>query len=133
VMTPDPATLPGEMTINDVVLYFRDQATHRSYPVVGENRHLLGMVSRSDALRWQVEGEFRNTPLAEAISDASQPFSYPQSPIGEVADLMVETGVGRIPIIDGNTHEVVGILSRHDLLKARSNGRKAELDRRKGG
>jgi len=33
---------------------------------------------------------------------------------------MVETGIGRIPILDQADETVVGILSRHDLLKARS-------------
>ena len=74
--------------------------THRSYPVVDDGGRLLGLVSRSDALRWQVEGDLREASLAEALSDASQPFAYPHSPIGEVADLMVETGIGRIPIVD---------------------------------
>lgn len=132
VMTADPDTLPGDMPIREAVRYFHDRATHRSYPVVDGNARLLGMVSRTDALRWQVEDEHRETSLAEAISDASQPFSYRQSPIGEVADLMIETGIGRIPIVEPGTHAVIGILSRHDLLKARSTGRTAERDRQKG-
>jgi CBS domain-containing protein len=46
-----------------------------------------------------------------------------------VADIMVETGIGRIPIIDEENGKVVGILSRHDLLKVRSARKRAELDR----
>jgi CIC family chloride channel protein len=133
VMTGDPATLPGTMSIRDAVAFFSNSAAHRSYPVVDSGNRLLDLVSRSDALRWQVEGELRQTPLAEALSDASQPFAYRHSPIGEVADLMVETGIGRIPIVDAETRVVVGILSRHDLLKARSSRSQAELERRKGG
>jgi CBS domain-containing protein len=60
------------------------------------------------------------------LSDASQPVAYPDTPIGDVADLMVDTGVGRIPIVERETQRVVGILSRHDLLKARSVRRKVE-------
>ena len=120
------------MSIREAVDYFRHTAVHRSYPVIDEKGRLLALVSRSDALRWQVEGDTRETSLAEALSDASQPFAYPHSPIGEVADLMVETGVGRIPIVDADTAQVVGILSRHDLLKARGAGRRAELDRHRG-
>ena len=57
-----------------------------------------------------------------------QPVAYSNTPIGAVADLMVETGVGRIPIVslDGR---VIGILSRQDLLKARSIRRRQELER----
>lgn len=133
VMTRDPETLPGDMPIGDVVAFFADHATHRSYPVVGKGDRLLGLVSRSDALRWQVDRSQLDTPLAEILSDASQPMAYRHSPIGEVADLMVETGIGRVPIVDPDSGAVVGILSRHDLLKARGARRRAEFDRERGG
>ena len=42
---------------------------------------------------------------------------------------MVETGIGRIPIVAPEDGRVVGILSRHDLLKARSMRRRAEHER----
>lgn len=129
VMTGHPDTLPGDMSVRETVDYFSDAATHRSYPVIDAEGRLLALVSRSDALRWQVEGELREASLADVLSDVSQPFAYPHSPIGEVADLMVETGVGRIPIVDPDTAQVVGILSRHDLLKARGTGRRAEHER----
>lgn len=129
VMTPDPAMLSGDMTIKDAVAYFGEGATHRTYPVVDVGGRLLAMVSRADALRWRVEGELPDTSLAEALSDSSQPTAYLHSPIGEVADLMVESGVGRIPIVEVGTNRVVGILSRHDLLKVRSARKRAEIDR----
>ena len=129
VMTPDPAVLSGDMTIKDAVAYFGEGATHRTYPVVDVGGRLLAMVSRADALRWRVEGELPDTSLAEALSDSSQPTAYLHSPIGEVADLMVESGVGRIPIVEVGTNRVVGILSRHDLLKVRSARKRAEIDR----
>jgi CBS domain-containing protein len=133
VMTRDPETLPGDMPIRDVVAFFADHATHRSYPVVDKDDRLLGLVSRSDALRWQVEGGQLDIPLADTLSDASQPMAYRHSPIGEVADLMVETGIGRVPIVDPAGGKVVGILSRHDLLKARGERRRAEFERARGG
>ena len=129
VMTPDPAVLPGDMTIRDAIAHFSDIAAHRSYPVVGENGRLLGMVSRSDALRWQIEGELADISLADAVSDSSQPVAHPHSPIGAVADLMVESGIGRIPIVEIGTDRVLGILSRHDLLKIRSVRKRSEIDR----
>ena len=129
VMTPAPAMLSGDMTIKDAVAYFGDGATHRTYPVVDVGGRLLAMVSRADALRWRVEGELPDTSLGEALSDSSQPTAYLHSPIGEVDDLMVESGVGRIPIVEVGTNRVVGILSRHDLLKVRSARKRAEIDR----
>ena len=129
IMTPDPATLPGNMTVEAAVSFFSNDAVHRSYPVTDAQGRLLGLVSRSDALRWQIDREKDQTPLVDATSDAAQPVAYPDTPSGVVADLIVESGVGRIPIIEAGTRRVLGILSRQDLLKARSANRAAELGR----
>ncbi len=126
IMTPNPKMLPGSTTIAETIAFFASKARHRSYPVIDEAGQLLGLVSRADALRWQVENGLQDASLAEAVSDASQPYAVPQAPVGIVADLMVETGVGRIPIVDPVSHQVIGILSRHDLLKARRIGVDAE-------
>ncbi|WP_241127225.1 chloride channel protein [Novosphingobium terrae] len=126
IMTHNPQTLRGSMQLREASAFFAQSAKHRSYPVVDEDQRLLGLVSRSDALRWRVEGASGEQTLAEVVSDASQPFARRQSPIGDVADLMVETGIGRIPIVQDDSARVIGILSRHDLLKARSTTRGAE-------
>lgn len=120
LMSRDVDTLPGSMLLTEAVDFFENQATHRSYPVVDADGVLVGMVSRTDALRWQVEGVAAGARLAETLSDASLATAYPETPCGAVADLMVETGVGRIPIVDPASRRVVGLLSRHDLLKARA-------------
>jgi CBS domain-containing protein len=126
IMTHNPQTLSGAMQIREAAAFFAQSARHRSYPVVDGEQHLLGLVSRSDALRWRVEGTPGEQTLAEVVSDASQPFARRRDPIGAVADLMVETGIGRIPILEDDSARVIGILSRHDLLKARSTTRGAE-------
>ncbi|ABQ69505.1 CBS domain containing protein [Rhizorhabdus wittichii RW1] len=129
IMTRDPATLPGTMTIAAAVGFFATEAIHRSYPVVDAQGRLLGLVSRTDALRWQVDRVDDRTPLADAVSDAAQPVAHPDTPSGVVADLIVDSGIGRIPIIDPDTRQVLGILSRQDLLKTRNASRQAEVRR----
>ncbi len=133
VMTSAPRTLEGDLPVGDAVTFFAERATHRSYPVTDASGRLLGLVSRSDALRWQTEGHDPDASLADLVSDASQPSASPETPIGAVADLMVETGIGRVPIVDAGSGRVVGILSRHDLLKARSMRRRDELLRSRAG
>lgn len=129
VMTRDPATLPGSMTIGEAVAFFATEAVHRSYPVVDGEGRLIGLVSRADALRWQMDAEAATIPLAEAVSDAAQPVAYPDTPAGVVADLIIESGIGRIPIVAHGTRRIVGLLSRQDLLKIRSAHRAAETGR----
>ena len=129
IMTRDPATLPGSMSVEAAVAYFATQAAHRSYPVIDPQGRLLGLVSRTDALRWQIDRNRDQTSLADAVSDAAQPVAYPDTPSGVVADLIIESGIGRIPIIDPGSRHVLGILSRQDLLKTRSANRRAEVGR----
>jgi len=125
LMTRDPQTLPGEMAVDDAVRFFSAEAQHRSYPVVDQRGALLGLVSRTDALQWKVT-EQREGKLADALSDASTKFGYPETPCGEVADMMIDSGVGRIPIINHHDRRVIGIISRQDLLKVRSRQKSGE-------
>ncbi|EQB01837.1 chloride channel protein [Sphingobium quisquiliarum P25] len=128
VMTPNPETLPGMMTVAQTVRFFAD-AKHRSYPVVDEAGHLVALVSRSDALRWQTDAAPLDATLAEVLSDISLPVARPEEPIGRIADLMVDNGIGRIPVVDPHTSRLVGILSRQDMLKIRHVHRAAEQAR----
>ncbi|EPR17676.1 chloride channel protein [Sphingobium indicum IP26] len=129
LMTPHPQMLSGGLTIEQTLTFFTTQAEHRSYPVVDAGGRLIGLVSRTDALRWQIDHSLAKTLLSDAISDSTQPVAYPDTPSGVVADLIIETGIGRIPIVDRETRKVLGILSRQDLLKARSTNRLAETGR----
>ncbi len=129
LMTPHPDTLSGTMSITAASTFFADEAKHRSYPVVDADGRLLGLVSRTDALRWRVADPQGDVSLAETLSDVSQPAAHPETPCGLIADMIIETGIGRVPIVEPVTGRVVGILSRHDLLKARSTHRRAETAR----
>ena len=129
LMTENPDTLPGSMTKSEALNFFSGDARHRSYPVVNEEQRLIGLVSRTDALRWQVDPREAETPLSEAISDAAQPVAFADTPSGVVADMIIDSGIGRIPIVERDTHRVIGILSRQDLLKARGAHRQAETGR----
>jgi CIC family chloride channel protein len=119
LMTANPETLPGGMTLSDAARFFAEKANHRSYPVVDSEGRLLGLVSRQDALEWRVAGRGEGR-LADTLSDASTQFAYPETQCGEVADMMVESGVGRVAVVDPKDRKVIGIVSRQDLLKVRS-------------
>ena len=118
-MTPAPECLSGKQSIDETIAFFTKDARHRAYPVLSDDGRLLGLVSRSEVLQWQVSGAPVAASLAETLSDASQPTAFTSTPLGEVADLMVMSGIPRIPILDPQSHKVVGLVSRQDLLKAR--------------
>ena len=77
-------------------------------------------------MRWKQDGRRLGGHLADVLSDASTLVAFPETPCGEVADMMVESGTGRVPIVDPESREVVGILSRQDLLKVRSTQKRGE-------
>jgi chloride channel protein, CIC family len=129
IMTHAPETLPATMTTAQAVTFFAREARHRSYPVVDEEHRLVGIVSRGDALRWQSDAGLDEASLGDTISDAALPVAYPETPAGKVTDLIIETGIGRIPIVERKSRRLVGLLSRQDLLKVRSTSRAAEVGR----
>ncbi|MFK3666760.1 chloride channel protein [Ochrobactrum teleogrylli] len=119
VMTPAPECLSGKQSIDETIAFFTKDARHRAYPVLSDDGRLLSLISRSEVLQWQVSGAPVAASLAETLSDASQPTAFTSTPLGEVADLMVMSGIPRIPILVPQSHKVVGLVSRQDLLKAR--------------
>jgi H+/Cl- antiporter ClcA len=128
LMTRNPKTLPASMAIPDVLRFFAEEAEHRSYPVVDGEGRLVGLVSRTDALRWQVAKKMEGQ-LGEWLSDASTLVVFPETPCGAVADMMVDSGSGRVPIVDPQSRRVVGIISRQDLLKVRTTQKRGETVR----
>jgi predicted transcriptional regulator len=102
---------------------------HRFYPVVGENDRLVGMISRSDALRGQSKPELMDQSLYDAISDTSLPVAHADDTVGRVADIMIQADTGRVPVVEPQTGRLVGLIARKDLLRLRSAANRAELER----
>ena len=121
VMVKNVDTLPVAMPVDDAVAFFTgDDVRHKSYPVVTMDGILAGMVARSDVLRWRTEGAHQAMTLDDLVSDTSAISAYPDEVLGRVADLMVSSDLGRIPIVDREAHRVVGLIARKDLLRIRS-------------
>ncbi|WP_420381028.1 CBS domain-containing protein [Novosphingobium sp.] len=129
IMTVDPETLPGSMAARDALAFMAGPARHRSYPVVDGDQRLIGLFSRADALGRRSDDVEPDATLADMVSDASQPCVAPETLAGAIADMILATGTGRVPVIDPTTRKVVGIVTRHDLLKTRQATRADESHR----
>lgn len=95
-----------------------ETATHQGFPVLDADGLLVGVVTRRDLLsgtdihpdgRRRVHDVVRRPPAVV----------YADNTLRDAADLMVNEGVGRLPVVDRTApRRVIGILSRSDLLAA---------------
>ncbi len=132
IMTHPVHTLPASMSTEDVLAFFDSEngvKRHKSYPVVDDAGHVVGMVSRSDVLRWSREGWPKGQTLAES-TDVGEVFAgYADELVGQLADRMAAADVGRVPIVDRATGTLVGLLARRDLLRVRAHAGRLERER----
>jgi CIC family chloride channel protein len=90
---------------------------HQGFPVLGQEGHLEGVLTRRDLLDASLDetlalGVLLRRPPAVCLEDST---------LREAADLMVSSGVGRLPVVPRNApSRVVGMLSRSDILGAHS-------------
>jgi H+/Cl- antiporter ClcA/CBS domain-containing protein len=110
-------TLPADWTVQRVREWINSAAvgsTHQGYPVVDEQMHLVGVLTRRDLLDPKARAEQK---LGEMIHRPPV-VVYPNATLREAADHMVNHDVGRLPVLDRTTRRVIGILTRSDLLSA---------------
>ena len=132
IMAHPVHTLPSSLSMQETVTFFDVESgvkRHRSYPVLDDDGRVVGMVSRSDVLRWARQGGQRGETLGERLGAAAVPVGYPDEPVGELADRMVAANVGRLPIVARTTGKLVGLVSTRDLLGVRAHAARLERER----
>ncbi|HEY9572888.1 MAG TPA: CBS domain-containing protein, partial [Pusillimonas sp.] len=135
VMVKSVKTLPGTMTIKEAIAFFTtSEFRYSSYPVVDDGQRVLGQITRADSLEWTVDAENGNdhgaTTLQEFLRDQELLIGYPDEMAGRIADRMAVSGVGRIPIVDRATGQLLGLIARKDLLRVRVHRLHEEGDRK---
>jgi CIC family chloride channel protein len=123
-MTAEVVALDHTATIGDARTRFAGGG-HGAYPIVDAGR-LVGIVTRGDVLR---DNSDDDQPVMDHAS--SQVLTVEADHTAQTAlRIMVDEHVEHVPVID-NTHRLVGICTRTDLLKVRR--RQLDLERRQGG
>jgi H+/Cl- antiporter ClcA/CBS domain-containing protein len=113
----DVVSLRANETLADVQAWLSTEhapAKHQGFPVVDEQGHLLGVVTRRDLLR---AGSPLDTPVHTLLHRAPIVVREDHT-LREAADHMVEADVGRLVVMDRQGRRMVGIITRGDLLKA---------------
>jgi predicted transcriptional regulator len=116
VMTREVITVPAEMTVATLSdQYFGAEQKHRAYPVVDADNTLLGIVDRARLREWTESDSAGTTPLSDLMS-GDPVVAFPEESCQSVAIRMAVEKRDRIPVVGRDTHRLLGIVTRYDLL-----------------
>jgi H+/Cl- antiporter ClcA/CBS domain-containing protein len=134
VMRTNLVVFPADVAIRDFVQSLRGSHRGRGqrlYPVVDASDRLLGVVTARE-LEEALEGD---APAggASALRDLlrTEPVTaYPDESLRAIAYRMARTGLSRLPVVNRDAPDrLVGLISVHDLLRARASALKEESER----
>ena len=143
VMTTNVVTIPAAMSVVEVLKHYFQaggQHRHQAYPVVDEKGLLLGVITRTNLLEDWV-GRGLNADLTSDVATMNVIIAYDliqRAPITAhawescrtAAEKMAEAGVGRLLVVaDDNPQQLIGIVTRSDLLKPRAREVEEEFKR----
>jgi H+/Cl- antiporter ClcA/predicted transcriptional regulator len=129
VMAQPVDSLPADLPISRAIEAL-ESGGHRIYPVVDERGRPVGLVSRGDALRWRTEGGHGGETLKDRVTDAALDVLHPTDLASRAVDIMVRRDEGRLPVCDPQSGQLIGLVSRKDLLRVRASVTKSEDERR---
>jgi acetoin utilization protein AcuB len=127
LMTKDPLTLTEQATLEDAAELMRERDI-RHVPIVDRAGALVGIVSDRDLGSLDlgrligdagVEGVRAHlaTPVVKVMTPEVITVG-PEDGLDEVVDLMLESRVGAVPVVEEHSRRVVGIVSYVDVLRA---------------
>jgi len=128
IMASPAEALPASMTIKQTIAFFESgQDRHKSYPVIHGDGLLIGLISRGDVLRWMRDGATGEELLGDAALEVATAF--PDETAGQLADRMAQGRFSRVPVIAREDRKLIGIVTRHELLRVRTLALQAEQAR----
>jgi len=90
-------------------------------PVLNEKKELIGLISEKDCLKVLIDSAYHNLPISKQTVEkymTPDPITVSiESDILDVANLFLQTGVKRFPVVD-DKGRLVGQVSRRDVLTA---------------
>ena len=126
VMRTNVAAIPARLTARELAHSLHSDHTVRHgqhlYPVVDDERRLVGVATRRDLERLAKDGtELRHRDAVVA---------YPDEPLRVVAHRMSDTGLTRFPVVNNERErKLIGMVALSDLLRARTRNLEEERHR----
>ena len=134
VMRTNILALSADASVIEVEARMRGDDNHLGqmlFPVVDPENQLIGVVTRGDVSSLLRREQPRNTP--RELADVVQPrpvVAYANEPLRAAVHRMADTGFTRFPVVERPaSRRLLGIVSLHDVLKARALNLEAERRR----
>ncbi|MBZ5577842.1 MAG: chloride channel protein [Acidobacteriia bacterium] len=127
VMRSKIVALPGNMTAGRLA---SDHPRQPLYPVVDDEKCLLGVITRSNLHRILQEGAATSERSLSELAQTDPMVAYADEPLRVVVNRMAESGFTRMPVVEGrDARKLVGMISLSDLLQARTRSLEDERKR----
>ncbi len=112
----DVRKVPYNLTLRQLLPLILD-TTQNLFPVTDEKGKIVGMFSLEQLREFLLEEHMRD--LIAAIDIANHDFEYvtPTEDLHTVLRKLTMLISHEIPVLDGETHEFIGLIKRHDILK----------------
>ena len=127
IMVREAETIAASLPAADAVgIVLSPDAAHVAYPVVDAEGRLTGILDRSEALKWQREPGLGG-PVGARL--APSPVAHPDDVVARVVDLMIAGDQNLVAITVRETGELVGVVTRKDLLAVQRAANELEHER----
>lgn len=113
IMSQHPLTLDPETSAEEA-RQLMERYGFEGYPVVKDGK-VIGLLNRRNvdrAIAHKLDLD------AGSLMNSGQITIEPEASVNELQDLMAESGWGQVPVVDPSTGEVIGIVTRTDIIKA---------------
>jgi len=112
IMSYGVQTVNANEKIIDLIAKIR-RIGHEGYPVLQDGR-VVGLLTLRDADR-ALEHGLKKSVVKDVMLSGENTLT-PQSPIKALETMIVETGWGQIPIVDAASGDLLGVVTRTDLI-----------------
>jgi CBS domain-containing protein len=127
VMTRDVQTISPHDSVRRAA-QMMDDLNVGAIPVC-DGQKLVGMITDRDiTVRSTAAGQAPDDTLVREVMSIDVRICYTNQTVDEVLDQMSDTQIRRIPVVDEQTHQMVGIVSLGDMATKHSAGIDHALD-----
>jgi tRNA nucleotidyltransferase (CCA-adding enzyme) len=113
IMSKDPLLLSPATSVQEAHRLMQRYG-YEGYPVVENGHHVVGLLNRREVDRAISHGLDLTVQSLMAAGDVS---IAPHASLEELQSLMGKTDWGQVPVVNPDSGEIVGIVTRTDLLK----------------